>query len=162
MSIWEKEVGVGGQIPPPVGRMSRLLRPLGDDLSGDALPAITHSIDLKKKRITFTVAGLLTINDARICAEAVKGSLGTWRGLTVLVDSRRARWRLAFAELEQVAHFTQRLNHVAVRRAAVVAANNSSGSIAEILIAYSRSSDCPMRLFEDMEEAEAWLETSVE
>ncbi len=162
MSIWEKEVGVGGQIPP-VGRMSRLLRSLGDDLSEDALPAITHSIDLKKKRISCTVAGLLTINDARICAEAVKGSLGTWRGLTVLVDLRRAHWRLAFAELEQVAHFTQELNHVAVRRVAVVTAHNSSsGDIAEILIAYSRSSDCPMRLFEDMEEAEAWLETSVE
>ncbi len=80
----------------------------------------------------------------------------------MLVASRRARWRLAFAELEQVAYFTQQLNQVAVRRVAVVVSDNPSGDIAEIIIAYSRSTDCPMRLFEKMEDAEAWLETLVE
>ncbi len=126
------------------------------------MPAITHSIDRKNKRITFSVEGLLTIEDARTCVDDVEESLGAWRDLTVLVDSRRAHWHLAFTELEQVARFTQRFKQVAVRRVAIVASDNPSGDIAEIIIAYSRSSDCPMRLFEEVEDAEAWLETLVE
>ncbi len=137
---------------------SRPPRSTGDDWSRDELLAITHDIDLEKKRITFTVAGLLTIEDARACADEVEASLGNWRGLEVLVDSRRARWRLAFAELEQVARLTQQLNQVAVRKVAVVASDNPSGDVAEIILAYIRSTDCPMCLFEGMKEAEAWLE----
>lgn len=126
------------------------------------LSAISYRIYHDARRVDFRVEGSLTIEEARRCAEAVAKKLGTEQGIRVLIDAREARWHLDFAELEQVAYFTQKLNQVAVTKTAVVVADTLFRDVAEIIIAYSHSIDSPMHMFDDLEKAKIWLEEPLE
>jgi len=121
-------------------------------------PAISYSIDWQKRIVSFVVEGTLTVDEAKSASLAVSDKLGTDQGIRILIDARYAHWRLDFAELEQVAFFTQQMNDVYVRKTAVVVSNNLSGDVAEIIVAYSDSGSSPMRIFEKVDDARAWLE----
>jgi len=126
------------------------------------LTAISHRVDRVAKRVDFRVEGSLTVEEAKRCAEAVAHELGDKKGIRILIDAREARFLLDFAELEQVAYFTRQLNDVVVRKTAIVVADTLFRDVAEIIIAYSHSVHSPMRMFDDFEKAEAWLDEDLE
>ena len=146
-----RQVAQFGGAPPPTQW------PEGGGRSGRIMP-ITHTVDVRRRRLTFAVAGTVTIEEMVAAVDVAVRDAGAG-GYSVLSDHRALAVPATTPQLQAlVAHLTQYREHFGGNRWAVVVGQPASFGMMRMLSVLAERIPIHVEVFYDAAAAERWLD----